>query len=118
MPDKSKHEKQFKANKILIENPVFDINRTKHSDWLMTIIFYTAVHLVEKELAILEIDSENHVDREKKMHNLSKLKYVTTKYDVLRQQSQRARYQCAKFQKKDLEDALKYLRDIEKAVSN
>lgn len=116
MPNKDKHIKQYKCNLSLFNLKTFNINDTKYSDWFMTVAFYAAVHLIESELAEIPFDSRTHEDRENAMLKLNTLKDVVSQYTALRNQSRLARYKCKRFPKKDLADAFKHLKTIEKVV--
>ncbi|HYF82340.1 MAG TPA: hypothetical protein VEB00_04850 [Clostridia bacterium] len=119
MPTLNEHVNQYNHNKSLLSNTVFDINNTTYKDWVVTITFYNAVHLIERELAKITTPyhSGSHTYREKAILREKKLKTIAAKYQALYNQSIRARYECYKFSKKDVEGVMHILDDIEKALT-
>jgi hypothetical protein len=64
-------------------------------DWLTTMAFYTAVHLVESRLATYHQHSPDHHSREQWMARCSDFRGVIyNNYSELKRQSERARYGC------------------------
>lgn len=118
MPSLDEHINQYNHNKSLLNNTIFDINSTIYKDWVVTIVFYNAVHLIERELAKISkpYHSGSHRYREKAILKEKKLKSIAAKYQALYNQSIRARYECYKFSKKDVEGVMNILNDIEKAL--
>lgn len=117
MPEANKHQKQYDSNIKLLQSPVFNIDKTKHSDWFITIVFYSAIHIIEKELSSISQHPQNHKERDNLIRVSPKLKRIHSQYIALQNQSRLARYACHKFIKKDIEYALKYLKEIEQTIS-
>ncbi len=75
-------------------------NFSQHTEWAITIMFYEIVHLIERVFAIAPLKtrdrhSRSHNHRYSTMQNLLKLipREVTTKYVLLKNLSQDARYE-------------------------
>ena len=112
MPSTDKHRKQYLHNKNLLTDDVFN-NGGKFTDWYITVIFYSAVHLVEQEIAKQNIDPGSHDARFKWMNRDSSLKTISNEYNILYWASRRARYDCVTFTKKDVESKKSNLEKIE-----
>jgi hypothetical protein len=91
MPSKIRHIEQAKSNARFLS--LFDLARTQHPDWAITVAFYTAVHLVEALFAVQCLHHENHAPRNTQV-SLS-LPEVAGNYVAMYVASRRARYQCA-----------------------
>ena len=112
MPSTDKHREQYLHNKKLLTDDVFN-DEGKFTDWYITIIFYSAVHLVEQEIAKHNIDPGSHETRFKWMNRNTSLRTVSNEYNILYWESRRARYDCVKFTKKDIESIKSNLEKIE-----
>lgn len=118
MPKKEEHHSQYISNKELLSAPVFDLDSTQHYDWIVTIVFYCAVHLIEEYLAKVNgYDSVDHFDRKLRVLAEAKLRPISSVYLTLYIQSIRARYKCQNITKDDAIKAFKVLTNVEKAVS-
>jgi len=95
MPDEKAHSRQSVHNREFIE--FLDIGSTKYLDWVVTCIFYTAVHLIEGFLARLGAHPESHGHRCNAMAGFAPLKPVFRDYSDLHWQSERSRYHCVAF---------------------
>lgn len=113
VPDKETHLEQYQHNKDFLENGISDTN--KFADWAVTVTFYCAVHIVEAALANINIHSDNHCDRGKKIKNLN-CPRLKTYYKDLYSRSITSRYNCIIQTSKDIEGAMKDLKEIQKAV--
>lgn len=113
MPSKDIHINQYKHNKSLLENKCFDIEDSIYLDWVVTIIFYSAVHIVESVLSETEDHSGSHVVRNGFVERYVKLKPICDEYSTLYRQSKKARYMCAKYNKRKINDVLDLLKCIE-----
>ena len=118
MPSAEKHERQYKANKELLMSPVFNADTTKYRDWLITISFYCALHLVEKKLyELLGMDTKEHKVRNKLIIRASCFTNIATQYSLLYNESLRARYKCHSFSEEDVYLVLSSLKDIENELA-
>lgn len=99
-------------------------------DWIVTMAFYSALHLVDAHLQIVgkkvayhamgkkgKRDSHeirnNLVIREKQLGDA-----IAAAYNALFRESIKARYECVPFSSKRVRDALEYLNIIEKNLLN
>jgi hypothetical protein len=122
MPNNDLHLQQYKHNRELLEIEDLKADKSNYPDWIITVLFYCAVHLVEKELSKDNKHNKRHTDRAVDIVQDTKLSVVADQYNALYMQSRRARYDCKifspreKFSPKDLKDAFTCLEDIELAV--
>lgn len=116
MPAKDKHQEQYALNKKLLKNTVFQIDTSEHMDWVITIMFYCAIHLIEKNLANINLHSPTHEIRKSYVFKFGELKSIAAQYISLEIQSRRARYDCSNIKKSDVQTAIEYLEEIEKVA--
>lgn len=116
MPAGEKHLLKYNSNKELIGSELFDPKTTLYRDWLITITFYSAVHLIEKVFASVQFHSTSHINRDEDIMKFPILVPIAARYTLLEIQSKKARYQCRQFSPKDIEDALAILCEIEKVA--
>ena len=50
MPSAQEHRKKYQDNKEVL-NSVFDYNNRLHCNWIVTISFYIALHIIEAKLS-------------------------------------------------------------------
>jgi len=76
------------------------MDKCSHLDWLVTIMFYSALHLIEKKLEIKGESSHggpnSHLIRNNKVIRLFP-KEIASKYLMLYSSSRKARYDCIPF---------------------
>lgn len=61
------HRNKYTENKEILDT-LFDANNKRHCNWIATICFYTAVHMVESKLAKEKnVHSRSHREREDNM---------------------------------------------------
>ena len=114
MPSKEAHEEQVRRNKQLIAYPNFDTKTCGHNDWVVTVAFYTALHLVEREFAKIPYDCRDHKDREECMITSGgKFRDVLRDYKTLKAASMKTRYTCCVFSPDETDKYLNYLNNIE-----
>lgn len=95
MPIRHAHEDQATRNHSFWTG--IDIQTTPHLDWVVTGMFYEAVHWIESYLATQSCHSRNHGDRSSNialhpaLHNDPSL---AVDYGTLRTESENARYWC------------------------
>lgn len=118
MPSQMQHSEQIKKNKELLSTTQFDLRATVYKDWAITIMFYTAVHLVERELAKIPYDSGDHHDRESQMFEIPVLKRVLRDYKALKAASIKTRYKCYDFSDDDAISYMKRLNSIERVLAS
>ena len=72
-----------------------DVNSSPFVDWAVSGMFYEATHWVEAFLATYNHHSGTHGERARNMRTFrSSLRAIQTDYDVLKQDSETARYDC------------------------
>lgn len=117
MPSIEKHQSQYKHNRKLLDADVFKDN-ISFVDWHVTILFYSAVHLVERELSKHKCHSDNHETRMKHVKMVHPLNRVCDEYNSLSWQSRRARYDCVKFTPEDMQVIKSDYKAIEKLLDS
>ncbi len=101
MPNNSSHLAQYQKNKELLSVEEMAIDTTRHLDWVITIVFYCAVHLVESELAKKPFCSNDHRERLEEIKKTSTLQPILNEYHTLFHASKKVRYLCFNYVKKD-----------------
>lgn len=117
MPTTEQHKRQFELNKATIA-AVRELNPPPN-DWLVTMAFYAAVHLIEG--VIVENFSKgtgDHQSRKRYINMISKLKPIRADYLNLEHYSHDSRYMCRKFKNSDVDKILESLMKIEKVVKS
>ena len=104
MPSADEHQENYLHNKKLLNSELFR-QEGEYSDWFVTILFYEAVHLIERELAkhsLMPFHSSDHNVRMGWVSKTAWLNKIIAEYSTLYNQSIRARYKCAKFSSQDV----------------
>ena len=113
MPGVEAHEGQYKKNLRVVE-----ILRTSDNppyDWIVTLYFYAALHLVERALAKHNHHSTDHVNRNEKVRS-PLFQKITPYYESLYIESQNARYECVEMTLGKVKVAKSHLEAIEKQL--
>jgi len=116
MPSADKHQNQHLHNMKLLDSETFSMS-DEFSDWFVTILFYGALHLIEREIAKAQYRIDNHTERLKWVSRTVPLNRIKDDFNVLYFQSRRARYDCARFKPKDIEGLKKHYSNIEKLLN-
>lgn len=97
MPTRIAHEQQAHSNNSFWMT--LNIQQTPHLDWVVTGMFYEAVHWIEAFLATRNIHSSSHGERSQRMASIQELANSTAiiDYGILRTESENARYWCYNF---------------------
>ena len=111
MPSQREHAFQALHNREFLAT--FDLDNSPFLDWAVTVIFYTAVHLVEHFLAHQGQDLLSHQTRERFISQSADLKPIWSVYRELKYQSGRARYLVARFQPDEVKKLEGQLRQVE-----
>lgn len=94
MPTAQEHRKKYQDNKELM-NTVLDIKISAHRNWIVTMSFYTALHIIEAKLH-KEIGAHSH-DHKERARLLDETELfsnkVRQKYKQLETYSKIARYE-------------------------
>ena len=92
MPTKDEHVLQARHNRQFWFS--HNLDTTPYRDWVVTGIFYEAVHWVEAFLAGKGTHPNTHGQRNAEMSRYSELDQILVDYDVLKADSENARYAC------------------------
>jgi len=90
MPDVAVHSRQAKHNKAFLTE--FNLIQTAYSDWAVTVMFYTALHLIEAYLATKDLHPVGHGVRDDYLTKMTVLKPIYQPYRELRHYSEKAHY--------------------------
>ena len=115
MPSYIRHDEQYRHNKKILN----DISALSCNDWKVTIVFYCAVHKIEKFLSKVGpsgIHNSSHKARHKNVTNIAALKSIANQYQVLYMLSIKSRYNCLTIKNDELNKALDMLSIIENAI--
>lgn len=113
MASKLEHHTQYNRNKKLLNTSTFNLTQTVYYDWIVTIIFYCSLHLVEKYLATEDKHNFKHFERNNFVQNEEFFKDIRDEYKTLYVESKRARYSCEKITEDDVKFAQLLLSRIE-----
>lgn len=96
MPTADQHRQQAEHNRTFVQS--FDLDTSPYLDWVVTAIFYTALHLVEWFLKTRGLTGRrDHQLRDAYIARMRELRPIYTDYTELKFQSEAARYECATF---------------------
>ncbi|MHB8077409.1 hypothetical protein [Desulfosporosinus fructosivorans] len=122
MSNVQQHIGQYRKNKGLLSESLFLINdECRYLDWVTTIIFYTALHLVHSHLAseplyAMEQLRDTHGKLNNLVSTLSKFKHISAEYNLLYMESRKARYGCIPFRARKVQQLYDKLQLIEQTV--
>lgn len=93
MPTSNEHERQAQKNETLAER--LDTQFNQYEDWVVTTMFYSALHYVECELTKHGMSASNHGERQRKINQCKQIPGdVYRLYRTLEDLSRDARYEC------------------------
>jgi hypothetical protein len=96
MPDVDTHRQQAEHNREIIAH--LQQGGDVYLDWVVTVLFYTALHLVDQVLYHnARLNPRNHRQRHAAIANEPALAPIYGDYRELEHQSRRSRYECARF---------------------
>ena len=95
---KARHDRQFWSS--------YDLDQTPFKDWVVSGIFYEAVHWVEAFLATKGDHPNTHAQRSHAMQRYDDLDPVIIDYAVLKTESENARYNCYNHSSDDIRNDL------------
>lgn len=113
-PSIAPNKNQYKRNKIFL-NRLSSSKEPEHN-WIITVAFYAALHLVEQELKNKGFTALNHYDRRKLVGK--NLKSIRKEYNNLYTKSRESRYDCFIFNQVDSDWAIQQLNIIEGRLSS
>jgi hypothetical protein len=111
MPGESVHQQQAVHNRNFFTE--FRLAQSDYTDWAATVLFYTALHLVEAFLASRGEHSPDHRQRDQNFVRFAELRPLYSPYRELKHHSQRARYYGARFDSVTLDKLRAHLNTIE-----
>lgn len=104
MPSKEEHRNQANHNRQFWQ--AHDLTTSQFLDWVVTGIFYEAVHWVEAYLADRGDHPTTHGQRTTSISQYADLDAITVDYDILKTESENARYNCHSHSLIDIRDDL------------
>jgi len=117
VPTADEHIKKYEKNKELLNKEVFDIHNTGYKEWVVTIAFYSALHLVEyKFYKDSKLHTGNHKARLTNVRINKAYRDIRSDYKYLYDQSIKARYTADIINKDDTKEAIKSLHRIESKI--
>jgi len=98
----------------------FDLDTSHFIDWVVTGIFYEAVHWIEAFLATKGLHSRNHKERSQTMQRyLQDMGSILVDYDTLELDSRNARYVCHMHTSEEVrQDLLPLITNIRNHISS
>lgn len=116
MPDINAHQQQVHHNRQVIAH--LQQAGDTYLDWVVTLLFYTALHLVDQVLYHnIQLNPRNHRQRHTALANEPMLASVYRDYRELEHQSRRSRYECAQFTVDNVRHLSARLARIEQVVN-
>jgi hypothetical protein len=115
MPDIGAHQQQVEHNRQTVA--YLQQAGDNYLDWVVTMLFYTALHLVDQVLYhTAQLHPRNHFQRHAAIANTPELTAIYQDYRELEHQSRRSRYECAKFTSEEVEYLAERLTRIEQVM--
>lgn len=93
MPTRQEHLAQAEHNEALSQR----LEITRYTDWAVTALFYSALHLIDAYLLALGMDPKDHAERLRQVASAAALRPVWLRYRNLLDWSIDARYECLPF---------------------
>ena len=115
MPTLEQHKSKYSQNRALLDNEL-NILSCINYDWIITVSFYSALHLVEGELAKSNIHMKTHTDRAVMVGRNRAFDKIRSKYKMLHDRSIAARYGASSSKKGKALQSLQLLADIENEI--
>jgi hypothetical protein len=115
MPDVRTHQQKVEHNQQVVA--YLQLAGHDYLDWVVTVMFYTALHLVDQVLYQRDgINPRDHRQRHAAIAHEPLLAPVYRDYRELEWQSQRSRYECANFTATEVQELAIRLERIEQLV--
>jgi len=113
MPSEAEHEDQYVSNLKTID--LLSTSENPPYDWIVTIYFYAAVHLIEKKYAQYGKHNGNHLERNDCVKTF--FKKIQVYYESLYIDSQSARYDCVEMTPGKVALAKNHLEQINRLIA-
>jgi hypothetical protein len=116
VPDIDSHRRQVDHNRETLA--YLQVAGEAHADWAVTVLFYTALHLIDQVLYHNgRINPRNHFQRHAAIAREPALIPIYPDYRELEHQSRRARYECARFTAEEVRRLTERLEQIQRQVA-
>lgn len=117
MPNQDEHIKKAKHNESFYLS--LEIDKTPYKDWVVTGIFYTALHLIDAYLAAKNIHSFSHGMRDDWVKKNRELDQIWLDYRDLKEFRMKASYKIYEFSSEEVkQDVLPLLSSIRNGLRN
>ena len=115
MPDKSSHIEKARHNIRFYTS--FDFQKTPFRDWVVSGIFYSALHVIDAYLVTKGDHSFSHITRDSWIKNRRELDPVWFDYRDLKEFRMKASYKCYTFTAVEIEkEVIPLLDSIRKTI--
>lgn len=114
-PSKTQHLLQYIKNRKVLEDVL--TLKDQPNEWIVTVAFYTALHLVESVIAAKGTSSGSHKNRRQNVASIPELKIVRNDYKWLERASYKSRYHCIPLDNNFVTASIAYLYNIENCLS-
>lgn len=104
MPNQADHLKKAQHNESFVKS--FNLNSTPFLDWVITGMFYSALHYMEAYFAKQKFHSPDHRTRDSNIQRDSNLRKLFVAYSELKNFSVNARYAIKEFVASDVKGTL------------
>lgn len=120
MPNGEEHLEKYRVNKRLLESSDMNIDSTDHFEWVIIVAFYSALHLIEREIninkKILSDGTKNHKQRSFIIASSTRFINIRSAYNNLFNSCWKARYEAGRSSRREAKKMLEYLSEIEKEL--
>ena len=115
MPSQAAHRRQAEHNRRFLHT--FDLASADYLDWVVTVLFYTALHLIDSYLATHGHHPKSHQERNKYIRRYPYLALIWPDYRFLEHRSRAARYDVVTFELAQVERLYRRLETIETHIA-
>ena len=123
MPTAEQHLTKYRVNKRLLETDEMSIEKnSKHYEWIITVAFYSALHLIEREMDMNDEipcnGTTDHKSRNEVIAKTARFRNIRAQYKCLADACWKARYEAGRMNKNDAQTAINNLSKIEEYLLN
>jgi hypothetical protein len=116
MPSRGEHLSKARNNKEFADS--IKLENSTRVGWVLTVLFYSALHYIEAYNAQFNYHCRNHQDLHDNIVRNPVLTAISYDYSDLETFSWNARYRAVRYGHKEIEDALEYHAAIEKHITD
>ena len=116
MPSRGEHLSKARNNKEFADS--IKIENSTRVGWVLTVLFYSALHYIEAYNVQFNYHCRNHQDLHDNIVRNPVLTAISYDYSDLETFSWNARYRAVRYGHKEIEDALEYHAAIEKHITD